>query len=619
MTENLNNKTKTLIEELTEFVKSTNEKKILVSNLNDVRPLYRGHASFKNLFAHIFNSSWNRHPNFNNSKVRADKLGYVMRLGTGASINQIPISLLIDTPHPISNFLLKDRGHILELTCCLYDKKMWKTYEMEEIVLDEIKCLQAAKNKTSDRTKALQILMDVKNFISQTDGEMITSGITDKGKRLISLQEICDAVPEFNSNLNKSDLSIEIKRESIPTHIREILKINNRDNKWMDAQLAWLNFWAYCFDKDNNSEYIDSKLEYEKLISLFEQDSIFNGDYDKKSNYPLLSNSITDYCKKLSEGAIVVPLTLVSIDASTQTFTDVASKLEKETEVALTSQYQNLYDLKITKKQFEKYKAEYKAIIEQPHWKTLKDNIDKLVKKYKSPNRDLENLKHTNLLHISYGGAALIACRRLIQSKGNKGRTSPAHIERIVKDFCNNLNKRIQKVCEAGTYFPGVAKKASARVMHTIGVVYDDMMKQDISDVKMTDQEVYEYLLDGIKQHLNGQTKFSVVKLTLPNYNGTNLETTQIDFEELQRNLAGFDLGHKLQTTGDFTIDNCFIQQKHHNRAYHNVDHITDSTGYWKWYAKVNLEIVNNNQQYFIDNKMFEVIADANTLNKRFN
>jgi hypothetical protein len=163
-----------------------------------------------------------------------------------------------------------------------------------------------------------------------------------------------------------------------------------------------------------------------------------------------------------------------------------------------------------------KNENEYKSIIEQPHWKTLKDKIDKLVKKYKSPNRDLENLKHTNLLHISYGGAALIACRRLIISKGNKGRTSPAHIERIVKDFCNNLYKRIESVCEAGTYFPGVAKKSSARVTYTIGLVYDEMMKQNTSDVKMTEQEVYEYLLDDIKQHLNGQTKFNVVKLTLP-------------------------------------------------------------------------------------------------------
>ena len=620
MSQNLNKQAKALIEELISFFEHPINKRIFISSLEDIRPLYRGHASYKNLVAHIFNSSWNRHPNFDNPSVRASKLGYVMRLGTGlASINQIPISFLIDTVSPIKNFLLKDRGHILEITCLLYNEKMWKTSELEEIVLNEIKYLEAAQNKTSDRIKALQILSDVKNFITQTDSEMMSSGIVDKTKRLISLQEICDSVPDFNFNLNKTDLSIEVKKESIPTHIREILQINNINNKWMDAQLAWLNFWAYCFDKDNNSEYIDSKLEYEKLISLFEQDSTFNGDYDKKSNYPLMANSITDYCKKLSEGSIIVPLSLVSIDASTQTLDDVASKLEKETESALTSQYKNLYDLKITKKQFEKYKSEYKAIIEQPHWKTLKDKIDKLVKKYTSPNRDLENLKHTNILHISYGGAALIACRRLIISKGNKGRTSPAHIERIVKDFCNNLHKRIESICEAGTYFPGVTKKSSARVIYTIGHVYNEMMKQSTSDIKMTEQEVYEYLLEDIKQHLNGQTKFNVVKLTLPNYNGDTLETTHIDFEDLQRSRAGFDLGHKLQTTGDFTIDNCFIQEKHHNRSYHNVDHITDSIGYWKWYSKVNFEIVNNNKQYFYDNDMPEVVSDAKKLNERFN
>ena len=57
------------------------------------------------------------------------------------SLLHVKISVLhVSTLHVlIKNFLLKDRGHILEITCLLYNEKMWKTSELEEIVLNEIK------------------------------------------------------------------------------------------------------------------------------------------------------------------------------------------------------------------------------------------------------------------------------------------------------------------------------------------------------------------------------------------------------------------------------------------------------------------------------------------------
>ena len=82
-----------------DFLKTSSKKKIFISSLRDVRPIYRAHQPFGSLEAHIFNSGWNRKPKFDNPQIRYSKLGYVFRLGSGlASINQIPISLLTDVP-----------------------------------------------------------------------------------------------------------------------------------------------------------------------------------------------------------------------------------------------------------------------------------------------------------------------------------------------------------------------------------------------------------------------------------------------------------------------------------------------------------------------------------------
>jgi hypothetical protein len=77
-------------------------------------------------------------------------------------------------------------------------------------------------------------------------------------------------------------------------------------------------------------------------------------------------------------------------------------------------------------------------------------------------------------------------------------------------------------------------------------------------------------------------------------------------------------LGQKEQTMG-YSLDNCIVQQKHHNRSAHNVDHNIGNVDYWKWYSEANLQIVNSNKQYFFDNDMVEVISDAKKLNERFN
>ena len=158
---------KSLKDNLLDFLKSSKPKGIFIANLKDIRPLYRAHQPFGSLIGHIFNSGWNRKPKFDSPIVIQSKLGYVFRLGSGlASINQIPISLLCDTGNPIQNFLLKDRGHILEITCKLYDSPNWSVIDLIKVIDTEIKELaENTKHQSSDRKTALSILNSIKEFI----------------------------------------------------------------------------------------------------------------------------------------------------------------------------------------------------------------------------------------------------------------------------------------------------------------------------------------------------------------------------------------------------------------------------------------------------------------------
>jgi hypothetical protein len=78
------------------------------------------------------------------------------------------------------------------------------------------------------------------------------------------------------------------------------------------------------------------------------------------------------------------------------------------------------------------------------------------------------------------------------------------------------------------------------------------------------------------------------------------------------------DLGQREQGMG-YTIQNCILQQKHHNRSSHSGNHDISNIDYWKWYSKTNLELVMKNKSEFVSNSEFCVLADAEALNRVFN
>lgn len=610
---------KTLKENLIDFLKTSSKKKIFISSLRDVRPIYRAHQPFGSLEAHIFNSGWNRKPKFDNPQIRYSKLGYVFRLGSGlASINQIPISLLTDVP--TKNYLLKDRGHILEITCKLYESPNWSVIDVLKVI--DIEIADLAKNtqhQSSDRQEALNVLNLIKEFVNQKHGEFLSNGITDKEEQLISIRDICDAVPEFENNLNNTELSVEIKRESLATHIKEILWLNNHHNKWSDVQLAWLEFWKYCFEKDSNSDYIDTVLKYDSIVSNLDNNKSFNGSLNEDNLYPLVANCIYKHTSKLTDGSIIIPLRLISAERGIVDLEEISKMLEKEKQQTFESLYKYLHNYKVSKEEFLQYTDLYSKIMNQPAWAVF----DKKVKSYLKTNYnkkntviDTTNLEHTNILHSSYGGVALIACSRIIKETCDS-RTSDSQIKKVVDDFCNRLYSKVEEVCTDGTYFSS-SNKSSMRVLLTIIPVYNDIMKGIAErDKTLTKKDVYQILINELKSYLDGQTKFKVVKLKLPSYNG-NIEVADIDFSEYNQDLAGFDVGQKEQTMG-YTLDNCIVQQKYHNRSAHNVDHNIGNVDYWKWFSKTNLDIVLQHKQWFYNNDMPEVVSDAKKLNERFN
>lgn len=72
------------------------------------------------------------------------------------------------------------------------------------------------------------------------------------------------------------------------------------------------------------------------------------------------------------------------------------------------------------------------------------------------------------------------------------------------------------------------------------------------------------------------------------------------------------DLGRKNQD-GGYTLENCIIQQKHHNRSVSDGDHNITNIGYWEWFSETNLEIVKQNANKLFANN-FKIQSDAQTL-----
>jgi hypothetical protein len=599
---------------------------IIKTTISDVREIYKGWTDkFGKLVGNIFNSIWNRKPNLKVPAVRRDKLAYAIRIGIGiSSPNQIPASLIVSDSLKYMNYLNKDRGHLLFTICTKYSDRMWNLSELRKVLNAEKKDLEQSNSKGIDNSKkiALSIIEKIENYISETIISYNRDGVKNITDMYVSIEDLCDNVTEFNNILNNRKLSIEIKRESIWAHIKEILKLNNLLNKWLDVQKAFLSFWGYCHDIDGNSSYLDDVLQYDGMSTQYENDDFWNGNNSKK--YPILSDCITEFNKKIADsGAIAVPMFLTSLSLSNTKFSERGELFFPRKDSDIFHLYTNLYNHKddknnhlVNRNFFENEVSLYKTIAQQPQWKTFMENVNNLASAYVNSVEDIGNLIHTNIKHSSYGGACILACAEIAKLKCDD-RTSPQQIMVVVKEFTEKLYDRILEVCENGSYF--IANKTIGdRFELTILHVYTDMVTVT-NETPLSKEQIcqlhYHQLVDTYGKDV--ERAFDTVSLKDESYNKPKVMTIDFRLVLSDRTAANIDLGQKEQTNG-YYLGNTFLQQKGHNRSSHNGNHLIDNLEYWKWFAIENHKRVQANKQYFIESEQFKVISDATELLRIF-
>jgi hypothetical protein len=616
-----------LIDKLKEFVESGKRHKIITATISEIREIFKPKedvpAVFKIQF-YIFNSVWNRIPNFGISSVLEDKLKYAIKIGSGiSSYNQLPISWIEDKVFKLKNFLMKDRGHITTLVCWLYSEKFPIT-AFERIVdklITEYKAVDGWK-KDFSVSHTVSILEEVQSYIEESKNQQKKVG-TKKSDQKLSIQMICENVPSFGETLNDFEVSIEVRRESIYVHMLEILALNNTFNKWIEYQKAFLSFVGKVMRKDGSDNYFRDVLNIESIRNHIDTLNTFVGN----SKIVIFSSAINSYKRKVSEYSEIIPMRFLGLRKLT-TFDKRGSYYYSSTESDIETQLMALhsYELKDSNgKVIQKGVTEADAKFELTIMNQIANNSkwDEYEEKRKALlGSQPDKLNTTNLVDASlgkedFGMACVDAVMELRASLPHMGdRKSEKQINLLVTDFVNGLIAQMEEVVDDETLF-NVGATMDNRFQKLILPTYIKLKNSYTSESPRDNkQTIYETLLNELKPFLNGQTKFKVMKFTTESYKEPEVAT--IDFGTTKRGEAGLDLGQRKQSMG-YTIQNCIVQQKHHNRSENDVDHNISNVDYWKWYSKANFELVMKNQQHFISIGEFSVLADAHTLNNIFN
>jgi len=597
------------------FIDSTEKSDIFITTLAEFRPLFRGLSKFGKLIGYIFNSSWNRKPNFTKPMIRKEKLGWVFRVGAGVTrVGMVPVSLLTSAIFKILNFLLKDLGHRLHIICVEYETPMWSIKEVRDTIkIEFLKIthgLPGKQSKTSDedKIKYQDILKKITKFVDTKIVEFKSNGVRSISDMKISIRDICDNIPEFDMNLNYHKMSIEATRESIWTHIAEILYINNLVNKWLDCQKAFLSFWAYCFEKDGASEnYLNKILKNSSLEKVLELDGVWNGKEDIVLCKTVISKNNTD----LANGAIVIPRFILSLDMKDIEFDDMGSHVYIRTTEELYEIYKVLYDKKITYDEAIDEIDVYKAIIQQPAWKKFVKEKEKLVDNYKGTRDDIKNLVHSNILSESYGSGCILACVKLIKETCDD-RHSPASIASVVNDFVDNMIETLKTICDDGTYFQA-NDDITDRFEMTILSVYNDMIATT-SNTNLSKKQLRKLWKNEVESYFGSKAmgEFDIINPTIESYKNPKIKTISYGKAVDAPKESGYDLGQKKQTAG-YNQTNTFLQVVGHNRG-SGGDHIISNIDYAIWFAEDNKKRVDANEDYLIKAKKFKVLSDADEM-----
>jgi hypothetical protein len=609
-----------LIEKLEQFVKGNERIGIIPTTIGEIREVFKEKeeaGKVTKLIYYIFNSIWNRTPNFSVNSVLKDKLEYAIKIGIGiASYNQMPISWIEDKVFSFKNFLMKDRGHITTLVCWLYNSKVPVSIVTKIVdgLLKKYKSIDGWKEDYS-LLHSIEILIEVKSYLSDEAKRQKKAGIK-KADQTVSIQSICENVLNFNNTLNKSAVSIEVRKESIFVHMLEILGINNNSNKWIEYQKAFLSFVGKIMRIDGNDLFLRNKFNIEGLRTEIDKLQTFVGN----TTILLFSGAVKSYKSKLSEYSEIIPIRFLGLRrlaSYDKRGTLYYTSLESEIEAQLLAIHQSglrysdaLAELKLID-----------TISKHEKWSSYEEKRKEILDSL-NETTDAKNLEDAGIGKEDFAMACVDTVIELLNNiPGMEDRHNQNQINTIVIKFVDKLCERIEEVSDdsdADDPSPlfSAGKDMDNRFSVIIKPVYDSIIAESANGngVTIDKDQIVETLLSPIKVlcEAHGQYMFDVVKLTKESYKKPEIVKINFNTKPNARDAANLDLGRKNQD-GGYTLENCIIQQKHHNRSVSDGDHNITNIGYWEWFSETNLEIVKQNANKLFANN-FKIQSDAQTL-----
>jgi hypothetical protein len=533
-------------------------------------------------------------------------MGYAVRIGFGiASYNQLPLSFIVDKIQTINNFLMKDRGHILELVCGQY-KTGFSAKQILSIVKNERSSIIAEPNYEKDirYVEAIQIADEVISYLDK----VIKTGKKNGNDVKVSLEDICDNVSSFSDNLNEVPVGIEVRKETIAIHMKEILQINNSYNEWIAYQKALLSFCGYVLNSDRDESYLTNILQIDKLRNTIDELPVFVGGND---SYLPISKAVAGYKKKISDYTEAIPFRLLGLRLACD-FSD-RGKLYYTNDVnEIAAQLKKIRTENLSYADAERVLKTINTIAKQKtQWESYKTHQEELEAEHKDTGVKMNNLEDSVVTKEDFGIACIDACLEIaLQTCG--GRTSEKQIISIVSDFVEALKTQLGIVVNNETIFLGGASM-EWRFNNIVLPAYELVMNADSDDVDVAKTKLYETHKKELLNNFDfkGKTRFAIINPTKNSYNEP--EVTYISFGDGGRDLCGIDLGQKKQT-GGYTLQNTFNQVRGDNRSNNTGDHSISNVDYWKWFARENQSRVSANEAFLIKNKLYDVLADSGTL-----
>ena len=616
----MRNEMNKLQKNLKAFVESSKVTEILSTTIAEIREIYKPQektkSKVKNLKYFILNSIWNRVPNFRVKSVLISKLRYMFDIGTGvSSYNQLPLSWIKSPIKRIfKNFLMKDRGHITSLICYNYTTQ-FSIHIVLEVVQKLIKEYKNVFNWKEDDTLkiAVPILCDVRDYMNGVIKEYKSKKVK-KEDMYITIEDIANNVTEFYNFLNKTPIGVEVRKESVWVHCKEILGLNNSENKWIVYQLSFLDWIKHLMQKDSDENYMRNVLNFPALQIFIDGLEGFNIN-DK---WTLFSKSIESYSKKLTDYNEVIPVRLLALRNFKSDYKDRATHYYETNESKLTKQIMSISDNNFKFDLAEKTLELADKIIKNEKWSEYEELRIKLKNDSTIPDTYNTKCLEWSMKSEDFGLVCVDSIIELLQLyPGMKNRSTSDLIGSTIITFVDKLKLKLQEMFDDETIFE-IERHTGARVEKMIHPVFEEVKLMIQSDEAVSKETLWENQLSKVKEFLNGTSKFDIL---IPSrydeeYREFPFKVVSIDFSK-DRKEGNLDLGQKDNKKG-YVESNVFVQIMNHNR-HHDGNHIVETIPYFKFFSDKNRQYVDKYEKYLQDNKMFKVLADAQTFYETFN